>query len=534
MIRTVLRFLLEVCLRGSVILAGVLGLLAAGEIYFRPAGATIRPVTAGLSALAGLLILLLQHLYFSQKDRARADRKRACDAEDELQGSLAQIRAMEHRRKCLLQQVESLTAHRNLSHVASTYQDLDDFMDNVARLARDNAGARSLTLFLREHEQEPMYLHAYYHLSETVEMCLHFDAAGGALLGDEMARYAPRIGVLDANHFHIRKLNYVPVGHHMTINGELTYRGTAAGRFRLALLHIDPAGEPAREMLRTLTLAEICKSRIHNGGLVQTDGDRPYTHVDSKAREIESGCLLDLDGQSLGLVKMGFHYTAGEALDDAIRERFSILRTAALHIARVLHNERIYDQAIRDGMTKLFNKRHMMNQTHNMLHLAARHGTHLSLILIDIDHFKSVNDTYGHLTGDLILCGVSAIMLDSIRDCDMAFRYGGEELAILLPQGCLHGTVQLAERIRQRIEAEVFTAESGETLHITASFGVAEFRQNMEQVQDLISQADKALYQAKEGGRNQVVAIAAESPRASARHAARRPIPPRRKTHTRI
>jgi diguanylate cyclase (GGDEF)-like protein len=160
-------------------------------------------------------------------------------------------------------------------------------------------------------------------------------------------------------------------------------------------------------------------------------------------------------------------------------------------------------------MTKLFNKRHMLAELENYLRLARRQSSHCSLILLDIDHFKRFNDTYGHLTGDRVLIGVARILREGVRACDIPCRYGGEELAVILPEGTLAGTKRLAERLRKTIAETAFEGEKGEALQVTASFGVAEADEATNLPQELIERADAALYQSKEAGRNRVTVFRA-------------------------
>ena len=135
-----------------------------------------------------------------------------------------------------------------------------------------------------------------------------------------------------------------------------------------------------------------------------------------------------------------------------------------------------------------------------------RHKQTLALIMLDIDHFKSVNDTYGHLTGDVILAGVARALKKGLRKYDSAYRCGGEEMALLLPETTLDGGLRIAERLRKQIQSRQFTAENREKVSVTVSLGVAEFEPTMGAVDDLISRSDQALYAAKRAGRNRIVA----------------------------
>ena len=127
--------------------------------------------------------------------------------------------------------------------------------------------------------------------------------------------------------------------------------------------------------------------------------------------------------------------------------------------------------------------------------------------MFDIAHFKKVNDTYGHLTGDVVLKGVSETLKATLRATSTAYRYGGEEIAIILPLSSKEDARVFAERLRKKIESQNFVSDTGQKLKVTISLGVAEYKAEMADFKELISQADTALYRAKQGGRNQTIVI---------------------------
>ena len=135
---------------------------------------------------------------------------------------------------------------------------------------------------------------------------------------------------------------------------------------------------------------------------------------------------------------------------------------------------------------------------------ARRYGTCLAVLMADLDHFKEVNDRYGHPMGDAVLRGVAERLTGSLRATDTAGRWGGEELLVVLPQNDADGGVVVAERWRAAVESAVFTAPDGRELHVTISVGVAEYQGEHESPDDLIAAADRALYSAKQAGRNRV------------------------------
>jgi len=157
----------------------------------------------------------------------------------------------------------------------------------------------------------------------------------------------------------------------------------------------------------------------------------------------------------------------------------------------------------RDALTRLLNRRFLPSVLNREIQIAKQSHTNFALALLDIDHFKAVNDTYGHDTGDLVLQQFATLLLNSVRSGDFVFRYGGEELLILLVEITPATAGEIAEKIRARIESNEFLIGQGGKLHITASLGVAVFNGHPDH-QYLIQLADQAMYQAKQDGRNRV------------------------------
>ncbi|WP_038052518.1 sensor domain-containing diguanylate cyclase [Thermotoga sp. Mc24] len=163
-------------------------------------------------------------------------------------------------------------------------------------------------------------------------------------------------------------------------------------------------------------------------------------------------------------------------------------------------NEKLERLSVTDELTGLFNRRKMAEELEKEFHLWKRYRRPFSLLMIDIDDFKKINDTYGHLVGDDVLKRVARILVSSLRASDMVARWGGEEFLILCPETKLNEAVSLAERIRTKIEKEVF--ENG--LNVTVSIGVCEMKDH-ETIDDLLKEADDNLYLAKQRGKNRVI-----------------------------
>ncbi len=181
----------------------------------------------------------------------------------------------------------------------------------------------------------------------------------------------------------------------------------------------------------------------------------------------------------------------------------------------ILENAKLYElarqqgevyryQAITDALTGISNRRYILEEGERAFHRTRRYHLPLSVIMIDIDHFKQINDTYGHATGDVTLRMLADTCQRSARDVDLIGRLGGEEFLLILPETPLSGAVRLAERLRQAVERTQIEADNGTSVSITASMGVAAYHWD-KQLQDLLDRADAALYRAKELGRNQVV-----------------------------
>lgn len=161
-------------------------------------------------------------------------------------------------------------------------------------------------------------------------------------------------------------------------------------------------------------------------------------------------------------------------------------------------------QAVYDALTGLHNRGHFDEKLQDEFNHALRYGTHISLLMLDIDFFKNINDTYGHQAGDKVLKSVARIILDSVRSVDYAARYGGEEFTVILPETEQASAIALAERIRLAIEQKEFRISENVTIHLTISIGVGNNSERIISPELVIQSADGALYNAKKNGRNQV------------------------------
>ncbi len=168
------------------------------------------------------------------------------------------------------------------------------------------------------------------------------------------------------------------------------------------------------------------------------------------------------------------------------------------------YHEEIYRMTIIDGLTQVHVKRYLLESLDKELMRARRHTRDLSFLMLDIDHFKAINDRHGHLAGDYVLKEVARLIQQRIRRDEVLARYGGEEFAIILPETTREGARSLAEGLRERIEQSRFTFQN-EVIRVTISIGVAMLQEADRTSMDLIKHADEKLYEAKHGGRNRVV-----------------------------
>lgn len=225
-------------------------------------------------------------------------------------------------------------------------------------------------------------------------------------------------------------------------------------------------------------------------------GDLRTPEVTEDARQVY--LPIGKDGENLVLISA---HRRDQPLSDV---GLKLIDTIVFHWAVSFENARLYYQAITDELTTLFTPRHFRNCICHDFLMAQGRGGRLSMLMMDIDHFKSVNDTYGHPCGDAVLRGVAQCIAQAIRDEDSAFRYGGEEFAALFNDMGAEECRLMAERVRRKVESTVFQTDCGE-LRVTISIGMATYPDNASDINSLIARADEALYRAKRTGRNRVV-----------------------------
>ncbi len=193
----------------------------------------------------------------------------------------------------------------------------------------------------------------------------------------------------------------------------------------------------------------------------------------------------------------------------AVRDELFILETLAAFIGMALHNAEVVQEkqmeAMTDGLTKLYNHEYFLGRLKDAVAASIRYRHTLSLIMLDVDHFKHYNDTNGHQMGDIVLEEVAKIIKNNVRGADISARYGGEEFAIILPDTDVHGAEKVADKIRITISEYYFSNRESQPLgKITCSMGVGSMNSKISSAEELIEIADQALYRAKNNGRNRV------------------------------
>ncbi|MEM7524595.1 MAG: diguanylate cyclase [Pseudomonadota bacterium] len=240
--------------------------------------------------------------------------------------------------------------------------------------------------------------------------------------------------------------------------------------------------------------------------------DIACTHIQNADAEpaARQYCLpIIAHGDTVGLLSVAVAETEGadsQKLANFCAEHIS------LAIANVRLREQLREQSTRDPLTGLYNRRFFMDYAKREIGRCRAQGRSAALISLDVDHFKTFNDTYGHDAGDLVLKALAKVLKKIFREADVPCRIGGEEFIVILPGASKDLAMERAEQLRETVE-KVTLAHSGETLRATISAGVCEYASDGDNLEELMQIVDAALYQAKSDGRNQVVAAGSRSSR---------------------
>lgn len=278
------------------------------------------------------------------------------------------------------------------------------------------------------------------------------------------------------------------------------------------IIHVEnPVGNDYFELSRTHAF-EAAMEYLHKGTTLNQvkmtiDADPVFLkgeHPECDALRSTLSIPLQARGETIAVL------TINSPRSDAFSEDIQRVLEIVEHPASVVvDNARLHEGtkrlAITDGLTRLFNHRHFYELLEQEFMRSRRYKTNLSMIMIDIDFFKHINDTYGHQVGDDILKEMAIVIQRQIRDIDILARYGGEEFAVLLPQTAVDQAEPVAERIRQSVESNEFVTPEGK-IRMTVSLGIAAYPEcGVDNQTELVQMADAAMYEAKTAGKNRIV-----------------------------
>lgn len=274
----------------------------------------------------------------------------------------------------------------------------------------------------------------------------------------------------------------------------------------------DIQGRLTRKLQMTLDLEEQLALFVDAlSEIIEIDGIRyvneaPWVHLQSERMGMHRCHYnIKLPQEELGEITLS---RSRRFLEPELKVIEQMLGILVYPLRNALRYKAALDAAMTDALTGVCNKRSFELHLQREMDLADRHRGELSLILVDLDYFKSINDTYGHLTGDAVLKEVAKRIRATCRQSDLCFRIGGEEFALLLSSTDANGALVIAERVRQAIAASPITLDDL-SLQVTASLGVSSFKSGQSQ-DSFLREADEALYRAKRQGRNQVQVHQAE------------------------
>jgi len=233
--------------------------------------------------------------------------------------------------------------------------------------------------------------------------------------------------------------------------------------------------------------------------------------VDSKERATKKSIIcvpLKSKDRILGALEISNKQKGLSFTRDDLAFVLKLVDHASIAIERASLYQKMAELAITDDLTKLFNSRYLNRTIETEISRCERYKSSVSLIFMDVDHFKSVNDQYGHLIGSKLLVETGQLLIKGLRSFDIVTRYGGDEFVIVLPQTAPNIAVQIAERLRKNIKKHIFLKDDSLNLKLTASFGIASYPENAGTKDELIHLADEAMYRVKNKTRDGVYAIA--------------------------
>jgi diguanylate cyclase (GGDEF)-like protein len=253
---------------------------------------------------------------------------------------------------------------------------------------------------------------------------------------------------------------------------------------------------------RRIAAEEWAAARAIRNGETSIDEEIRIECFDGSGKIILNSAtpLRDAAGSITGAIIVNQDITSRKRVEEELRRANEAVDSMNRELQQVLARER--SRARTDDLTGLNNRRHFLELSEQLVNVAQRYRTPLSVFMFDVDHFKRINDTYGHQAGDRILGAVARILRENMRDADVLARYGGEEFIATLPNTTAHEALAAAEHIRATIAAHREFDDGNRELHATISGGIADLLPDDDTLERLIQRADHALYEAKNAGRN--------------------------------
>jgi len=247
----------------------------------------------------------------------------------------------------------------------------------------------------------------------------------------------------------------------------------------------------ALQLGQSVVVNDVSKSKFY----------RKFFSVDKPIKKEKLVVLpMKLEDKNLGVINL--HFKVNTKFPSSVVDKM-LLKILSDYISIIIDNCYKYFDVVSDSMTKMYNHNYILRRLEQEIELAKKFQSKLSLIMIDIDHFKQINDKYGHQQGDKVITIIAKIIKDNIRFSDIAGRYGGEEFCIILPNTKLDDAVNVSQRLKNNISVEKITIQNGQQISVTCSFGVKEY-EALDTVEDFVNKADKLLYQAKFLGRDRI------------------------------
>lgn len=447
-------------------------------------------ISMGLSFIASVVLTSLCLALFKKQSHWEEEYHRIQDS----------YQLAEKNRIQLTEEVERLSEMRQLN-MSSQIESFSELLKSALTITHFTIGAKTLTIYLESSEQVGSIYpkaHIRWEPDSSPWPGCFFSYFDGEII----------LNSLEDNHIHQFKLRADPPSmdeqHHGNLQGDLNHNGRQVGRIESPPItqSVDQAIENFENYVSAMdiTVNGALNCWQSRGGNHINMGRHTFLNVPI----LSQGTIIGVLQAELGLNSKNEDRT----LSDISKLQYK-LSDIARSVGQPLRKEQLYEQATKDSLTGLYNKAQYGQQLHDHFHRCQRYDRQLAYIFLDIDHFKNINDTYGHLTGDIALKSVSRIIMDNIRQSDMAFRYGGEELSILLPESSENDGIEVAEKLRSIIESTEFPTDKDITIRFTASFGVSCTNASMTKPEDLSTAADEAVYHAKRSGRNRVVASSA-------------------------